>query len=173
MTSPDSPTAPDDDRTTLRDLHVDAVWQVLSAADADALVRFWIEEKAIVDPAEARRRVREVVCLARDAAGRIAGVSTVYPGQLNQSGTPEPYWFYRSFIRPDCRVYGLASRILHLSFQTLARAGGGMRGVAVVTENPGLMSPALRKHLVKLGLTRIGVTPAGLDVWKRDFGPAH
>lgn len=58
-----------------------------------------------------------MVCLTGDAQDRIAGVSTVYIGPFGAS--KERYWFYRTFVRPDCRVPGLAIRLLRATLVTL------------------------------------------------------
>jgi GNAT superfamily N-acetyltransferase len=153
-------------------LTVRCVWGEIDEPTRQALVAFWLVNGAITDPAEALRRTSEVVCLGYDASGQIVAASSVYLGLVNGK---DRYWFYRMFVRPDCRRHGLATRMLRTTLQTLEKAAGDYnpppRGVAVVTENSRLELPAVRRVLTALGLQRIGVTQAGKGLWKMDFGP--
>lgn len=152
-------------------MSIRTVWGALDEASRSDLVKFWLQQGAITDPAEAARRTGEVVCLVRDAAGQVAGVSSAYLGPLgDQGGT---YWFYRTFVRPDCRRFGLAQRVFRATVQCLSRVAADFTpcplGMAVLTDNLKLDQPSLRKTMLGLGLRRIGSTRDGKGVWKLDF----
>jgi hypothetical protein len=69
-----------------------------------------VDGRARARPAEAQRRVAEVVVLARAADGELAGIATAYVAPL--AGTDRPYWHYRTFVRPAHRaVWAIAPRM--------------------------------------------------------------
>jgi hypothetical protein len=70
----------------------------LSDERADALLRFW-SARGLLDDAEARRRLAEVVCVVVDGSGQIAGVNSVYPAVVGSVGR-QRFWVYRSFLLP-------------------------------------------------------------------------
>lgn len=68
----------------------------LTIKDENDLVAFWLREGALSDESHARQRLDQVVLLARDANGEIAGVCTAVaqtPARIGQ-----PLYYYRSFI---------------------------------------------------------------------------
>lgn len=147
---------------------IGAVFGEVSPALAEEIAAFWLAHGALPDPAEARRRAHEVVCLARDAAGTIAAVNSVYVAPFNPPGAP--YYFYRMFVRPSARVPGLASRMVQCAVAVLrARAAPGVAGVVLITENPKLMLRAGQRKLTRLGWSYVGRGPLGRDAWRIDF----
>lgn len=135
------------------------------------IIAFWREQGALSDPYEAWRRTFEVASVTVDQAGRIAGVSSVYSEPCAQLGAP--YWFYRTFVRPDVRSLGLAERIFHFSVARLAESYAGEPGapvgVILVIENPGFETAEGQRALQGGGLARLGVDSAGRSVWYRQF----
>ena len=77
---------------------IDVLRGRLSDEQSAELLRFWSREGALEGPA-ALRRLPEVVCVLRDAAGEIVGVSSVYPQDLGLIGG-RSFWVYRSFLLP-------------------------------------------------------------------------
>jgi hypothetical protein len=156
---------------TIRGYSVHVVWNSLGPKRRDELVRFWLDHRAIPSVEEAQRRTQEVVCLALDPQDRIAGVSTVYVGPFGPG--KKPYWFYRTFVRPDCRVPGLAIRLLRTTLRCLARLAteqaGLPKGMVIITENRRLTHPGWHRKIAAEGMQRLGTTPDGMDVWRRDF----
>lgn len=142
-----------------------------STALRSHLIAFWHEHGAIEDPSEAWRRTFEVACVAIDDSGRIAGVSWVY--SAGSPGAGASYWFYRTFIRPDCRDFGLLQRLFACTHEQLALAYAGEPlapvGMMVITENPKLETPAGIRICQRAGLTRLGHSDNGQSIWHRLF----
>ena len=85
------------------------VWPQIAPQDAQDLLAFWAQHNAIPNPDEARARLAQVVLLARDAEGKIAGVCTAYPMTPPQLG--QPMYFWRAFIAPPWRATRLIGTI--------------------------------------------------------------
>lgn len=136
-----------------------------------ALIRFWTDHGALGDPFAAWRRTFEVGAVALDGQGDIAGVSSFYPDILPADG--RPYWFYRTFVRPDSRIVGLAPQLFDCTFTTLAADYGGEpgapEGVVTIMENPKLDTPAGLRVIRQSGLTLLGTDVHGRSVWRRRF----
>jgi GNAT superfamily N-acetyltransferase len=160
---------------TLHGISIHFLWGALDQQRKNELVDFWLQHRAIADVREAKRRTQEVVCLAIDAEDRIAGVSTVYIVPFGPEKTP--HWHYRTFVRPDCRLPGIAVRILRASLRCLAQIAASRRGLSaglvILTENRRLKHPGWHKILIAEGMHYLGVTPDGMDVWKHDFQFRH
>lgn len=135
---------------------------------SEEIASFWLTNRAIADQQEAKRRTAEVVCLARDSAGEIVAVNSVYAGNL--AGPESPYYFFRMFTRPGDRSLGLAERMVVNAVDCLTeRHAAGIKGIVLVTENEKLMTRGSRNKLAELGWTYVGRGPRGRDVWKIDF----
>jgi hypothetical protein len=135
----------------------------------DEIVGMWMAERVLA-PAEAQRRVAEVVAIARAADGEIAGVATAYVAPL--AGTDRRYWHYRTFVRPTHRaVWAIAPRMFDTALAALRAHDHPDRplGVAAVVENRELMRPAMREEIARAGLTLLGTDAAGRDVWCLHF----
>jgi GNAT superfamily N-acetyltransferase len=135
------------------------------------LVAFWLDNGALSDAYEAWRRTFEVTCIAVDRAGQIVGVSSVYSAFCRELGAP--YWFYRTFTRPDLRFSWLAQRMLRHTVAQLAEAFAGEPGAPVgmiiVAENPKLEALAAQRQLQRLGYVRQGADAGGRSIWCRRF----
>ena len=137
-------------------------------------MRFWLTNGAITDINEAWRRCAEVGCVVLNAANDIVAVSSVYKDILNADR--QAYWFYRMFVRPDCRIPGLAVKILNTTVDRLSRAyqqapgtADAPQGIIIVTENPKLESQAGIRSLQRAGFIRLGVNARANSVWRRCF----
>jgi GNAT superfamily N-acetyltransferase len=140
----------------------------------ERIARFWQDNDAIRDAAEAGRRAEEVGCIVVNAAAEIVAVNTVYPASLVKAGPR--YWFYRTFVRPDSRSPGLSSATFRFTVKKLAAAprdAEAPQGVLVVAENPKLARPGGRRRLERLGLRSRGVGPRGNELWVLDFDAAQ
>ncbi|NLB12866.1 MAG: hypothetical protein GX826_02440 [Gammaproteobacteria bacterium] len=142
------------------------VWPRISDADAAELLEFWKREGAIPDEAQARARLAQVVLLARDAEGAIAGVCTAYamtPPQLGQ-----PMYFWRGFIAPKWRSTRLIGTLLSRSCEVLgehARNNGfPCIGILLELENDRFGSVGRKAEWVNPRFSYIGKSPRGLDV---------
>ena len=138
----------------------------ISPSDTDDLLAFWQREGAIPDPQQARARLSQVVFLARDAKGEIAGVCTamaINPPQLGQ-----PMYFWRSFIAPPWRSTRLIGTFLEKSCEHLgdyAREHGyPCIGVLLELENERFKKAGRKAEWVHPRFAYIGKSPRGLDV---------
>ncbi len=135
---------------------------------AQELVDFWMGNKAMPNRRRARARVPQVVFIARNKAGRLAGVTTVYASMLNRN---QQYYFYRMFIQPADRVSGMMRFMTiktreHLSSLKIKDKPEGM---AIVTENIKLMNRGMRREFERAGYTCMGKTGKGFDLWITEF----
>lgn len=91
-------------------------WTELTASDAEDIVAFWKQEKALPPGLDGHQRVSQVVYFARDAEGQIAAVGTALPQLPPQLG--QPVYYYRSYVAPSWRstrvVYNLLRRSMKL-----------------------------------------------------------
>ena len=145
----------------------------MTAAQRDALVRFWLENGAIQDEREARRRTEEVVHLGFDEAGRIVAVNTCFAGTFDTDRGSAPYWFYRQFVHPRCRGVRLSLALVRLTAAYFAEVfhqkNSGPKGIAMYLENPKLYKRSGRRALDWLGMKLASKDARGAEVWIRDF----
>jgi hypothetical protein len=157
--------------SVFNDHHIFWVWQQVTPMLRQQLVDFWRDNGALQDPFEAWRRTFEVACVALDGAGQVVGVSSVYGAY----GPGAPYWFYRTFIRENCRDMGLAPRLFTATREQLALAYGnepaGPVGMMVISENPKLETPAGIRISQRVGLQHLGYNEQGQSVWHLLFRP--
>jgi hypothetical protein len=149
----------------LRGYRLTGVYGRLTSGERQAIVRMWIDA-GVLPPAEAQRRVAEVVVTAQDPGGSLAGVNTVYVAET--PGAAGPYYFYRTYIRPAHRgVRGVPTAMLELALAVLrghSHAPAPL-GVVIVAENPKLMRESAMRRLRALGFTLLGRDARGCDVW--------
>jgi hypothetical protein len=108
--------------------------------DRDAVVEMWTREQ-ILSVEEAGRRVDELLLVATDPDGVVAGVSTAYP-QRNQQLQMD-LWNMRGFVAPAHRQSDIALRFLADGTALLQQrfvSGEDTRGAGVLleVENEGL-----------------------------------
>jgi len=152
------------------DYSIDVVHRRIDEGLRAELVAFWTGQGAIADPAEAWRRADEVVCVARDAAGAIAAVNSVYAGDFRAAG--DRHYFYRQFARPQDRRLRLGVAMLRRAVDCLRaeyRTGDAVKGIVLVAENPKLSRKSGRRLLAWLGWTSLGKGPRGFDLWRIGF----
>ena len=94
-----------------------AHWQTDLPEEGEAVLAFWLKEKAIGDEAQARQRLKEIVLHARDADGEMAGVCTAVAVTLPRLG--QPMYYYRCFIAPRWRKSRLILYIFKRAFELL------------------------------------------------------
>lgn len=157
--------------STFKNHRIHWVREHTSTALRSHLIAFWLENGALADPLEAWRRTFEVACVAIDEGGRIAGVSSVHSADFGGNGAS--YWFYRTFIRPDCRTIGLAPRMFACTHEQLALAYADEPqapvGMMLIADNPKLESPAGIRLSQRAGLMHLGYTDSGQSIWHRLF----
>ena len=148
---------------------IDEVYGRMPPSVRDEVLGMWMAERVLA-PAEAQRRVAEVVVIARAADGEIAGIATAYVAPL--AGTERPYWHYRTFVRPAHRaVWAIAPRMFDIAVAALRAQDVPQKplGLALVVENRELMRPAMREEIARAGLTLLGADAAGRDIWSMHF----
>jgi hypothetical protein len=88
---------------------IENVWQLENSDTRKEVVDFWLAEGVIPTGENAQERAKQLVLVARDPEGKIAGVCTAYikyyPKLVNN------FYYYRSFTSKEYRHQGL-SRIL-------------------------------------------------------------
>lgn len=103
------------------DYSIEIVWPKPTEGVRVEVVGFWAKESAVA-PDEAAPRSRQLACVARNASGEIAGVSTAKAVVVPQLGFS--CFNYRSFVGRRHRTIGLKStdlarRLLFDSYHTL------------------------------------------------------
>jgi hypothetical protein len=149
---------------------IKAVWQNVGAALENELVAFWVAEKVIRTEAPARARAKEVVCIARDADGKIAGVCSVSPRLVPR--LRERLYYYRSYVRAAERRGGLALNLLLAAKTTLfeyetSQAKPQCVGIVLEIENRQVAQLRNEACWPRTGFSFIGYSPRGFDlrVW--------
>jgi hypothetical protein len=160
---------------------VSKVWKNITPELEEEIVRFWMDNKAIATDKDAAKRAKQVVCIARDDKGMIAGVSTAHPRIVPR--LRQPMYYYRNFIAEGARGQKLAPEFLEMSKQALQEYNLGLSkplclGIIIELENKGLAQHRNEAQW-KEGFTFIGYSPKGLTlrVWYfegvRLFAPAR
>jgi hypothetical protein len=105
---------------------------------AGRLLDFWVREGAMTED-EGRARLPQVICLALDASGAIAGSSSAYVGPVPTLGD-RPFWIYRSYVRDDA-ADAWAMLVQH-SFHALEAeaAPGGPLGLCMLVGDRALLA---------------------------------
>ena len=154
--------APDNDNRFALTL----AWPQTAPGDAVDLLAFWAQHNAIPDPDEARARLAQVVLLARDAEGSIAGVCTAYP--MTPPQLEQPMYFLRAFIAPQWRTTRLAGKGLSTACDVLGQYSRAHDfpciGILLELENARFRQVGRKAEWVHPRFTYIGKSPRGLDV---------
>ena len=126
---------------------LEAVWPSPPESVREEVASFWLAESALPDGEDAQERARQLLVVARDPSGRVAGVSTALPIHVDRLGFK--CFFYRTFVGQTHRTTGLHStglvqqilaesrRLLNERFQ--AGYDSGVLGIYIEVENPTVM----------------------------------
>ena len=133
------------------------------------IIDFWKRNNALNPGTDPQQRVREVVLVAFNQGGDVAGVNTVYTGRLRADGPL--LFFYRQFIQPADRVFGLMRFMTMTAWEALRDDSMQDKPVAVViiSENKKLMRPGMVALLKSRDWQLIGKTSQQQDVWYKAF----
>lgn len=136
---------------------------IVSGADVAEL---WLRESAVA-PAEAQRRVEEILLVGIDDAGRPAGVSTAYLQHNRQLGAM--MWYYRAFVAAAYRHSDIAVILALMGRDYLSRryfTGEDRRAIGVVyeIENPGLRRYFPHAHWLPTDFVFINQNESGAHV---------
>jgi len=156
-------TAPDDHTIT-------PVFGAVTEELRREVAAFWLQHGAIGNIIEAQQRANQLLCVARNGCGEVVGVNTAY--LANFPGRECRYFFCRMFIRPRSRVLQLAYALARAGVETLREHRHlevGIRGAALVAENPKFRLAGGRRFLSNMGWRPVGKDPRGLDLWTIEF----
>ena len=149
-------------------------WPQISDEDASDLLAFWKREGAIPDEAQAKARLKQVVILARDAQGEIAGVCTALP--MTPPQLAQPMYFWRTFVAPKWRTSRLFFTLLTHSFDALDEYARERDfpciGVLLELENARFGEVFRKAEWHKTHFVYIGKSPRDLDMRVRYFAGA-
>ena len=133
---------------------LEAVWPTPPQNVREEVVRFWLAENALPSRPAAEERAFQLLVVARDADGHVAGVSTAVRTFVPQLGFE--CFFYRTFVGHKHRARGLRStklfwNILLESYRLLNERflqgnDPGVLGAYGEIENPSVMRSF--KHVV-------------------------
>lgn len=156
---------------TIHHLSLHIAWANNNPQLKEALVQFWLDNKAIPTRAEAEAQTPQVVCVALNAQQHIVGVSKVYIDTFGENNAP--YYFFRTFIRADARRLGLALRFVKFTRAHLANLLTDLtpnpQGMMIVTDNLRLKLGRINKWLSAQGFILIGKTAEQKEVWRTLF----
>ena len=126
---------------------LEGVWPTPSESVREEVVNFWLAELPSSELAATQERAHQLLVVARDPDGKIAGVSTALRMHVVQLGFD--CFFYRTFIGQSHRVRGVRStglgwKILHKSYRLLNERfqqgdDPGVLGLYAEMENPSIM----------------------------------
>ena len=105
-----------------------------AAEHADAVVKLWTSEGALTQ-SEAERRVSEVVAVAHDGRGDLAGATTVYLAHNDQLGMD--LWHYRVYVAEAHRRRGVLLQLSLVTRDELQRrfvSGEDTRAAGILAE---------------------------------------
>lgn len=164
-----SPGSPESGGDAFRGYRLIPVYRTVTAEQRGEAIRFWFEQGAINESCVAERRSHELVYLARDPDGRLAGLSSVSLGRRNGDG--RTIYDLRVFIAPPHRILFLARGLTDrtralLKADSQRHPASGMR---LVADNPKLMRPGMRRYLERHGFVYRGTDRHGLDRWFTPF----
>lgn len=150
---------------------IEPCWRQVSPALAAEIVGLWQAEGAVGDPDEARRRVAEVLCVARDGDGALVAVATAQPREIPFLG--QVMYYFRAFIAARARRGMLALRLLRASQDLLAADAAGPEpaseaiGLFLELENPVFAREHSRAVWPRCGMVFAGHTPRGMQrrIW--------
>jgi len=97
-----------------------SVWPDPDEEAREKVVKFWTDNGVFsADNIEqANQRARQLLVMAVDDQGTIAGVSTAFKHQIDQLGFP--CFYYRTFVAPEHRkLWMLSKELFHASYDAL------------------------------------------------------
>lgn len=94
---------------------LESVWPMPPDTTREDVVNFWLAQSAIPDLAVAQERAHQLLVVARDLSGHVAGVSTAIRMQVERLGFE--CFYYRTFVGRTHRTRGLRSTNLFWEIQ--------------------------------------------------------
>lgn len=151
------------------------VWKQITPQLGEELMAFWRNNKAIVDDTAAAARATQAVCIVRDEAGTLCGVSTAVVKVLPR--LRQPMYYYRQFFAKSLRgksqfipVYLQTKQVLQEYNTSLGKAES--LGLLLETENAKLSAAYPHAHEPTFDATFIGYSPRGTHMYVSYFAGA-
>jgi hypothetical protein len=145
----------------------------LTEERAEQLVRFWTGTGALAEE-DARLRLPEVVCVLLDDAGEIAGVNSVYAGEVELVGGRR-FWIYRSVLLPAMAESG--SAMVHAAYKALEadfdHSPGSPVGLCMLVEDGAELERRPEAEWLWPPMTYAGYLPDGRQLRIRYFYAAR
>ncbi len=143
--------------------HLIQVYKELTDQEEQNVIDFWKREQAVVDPIEAKRRVKEVAYVICNNTWQIVGISTAKLWEQAE----ERYYYYRMFIRTQDRIGYLSTQVLHKTRDYLSQYASedNVNGFLVVTQNRKMMRPGFKRYFERHQYQYLGVDQDGCDRW--------
>ena len=98
-------------------IQIENWWQQVGDERSVELQAMWQRARAGIPPEQAVTRAQEAVCAARDADGKLVGISTAQPRLVPFLG--ENMFYFRAFVVPELRRGTLGPRLAFASRQLL------------------------------------------------------
>ena len=148
-------------------LRIDRVWKHVDELLAAEVIALWERSQALPEPAQAARRARQAVCVARNSRGELCGVGTAVVRVLPQ--IRQPLYYYRQFFAPEVRGQQQAVPFLNHARDVLEAYNASLPvpeslGVLLELENQELVGRYPRAHEPAADSTFIGYSPRGLQL---------
>jgi len=154
---------------TLRFVHGE-----VDESTAKEIIDLWSLNQALLNDEEAKRRVSEVACIARNTSGELVAVNSIYLREVPNAGGR--FYFYRQFTRPKDRHIGLSLTMLRQTLTFLKSrelqlppSPQSVRGVILIAENAKLARKGMHRLFQRSGLTLVARESRGLNVWGLRF----
>lgn len=152
------------------------VWEEKPDALKEEIVDFWLRERALSSREQGEGRVAQVVFVARDSFGEIAGICTVYPRQNPQ--IKHIFYHFRTFVAAAHRRNLLAARFAvetrdFFNDRFVAGHNPEIIGMMVEAENEALKTKHTQAVWPYSGMVFIGYNQRGDHVRVYYFDGAH
>lgn len=150
-----------------RPFETEVVWQRVTPALVEELVAFWAAHVAGADPARARLRAGNAVCVGRDHEGGICAVGLAVIRVLPR--LRQPMYRYRQFIAPAHRGQAQAVAFANRCRDALEAHNAALpapEALGLVTELRGRPLPARYAQAIDpaTGSIFIGYSPRGFQL---------
>lgn len=150
------------------------VYRKTDESTREKIIACWQRNKLFLrmSPAHLEDRAHQVVYMVLNRQEQVVGVSTVFLAKLPRDG--QTYFFYRLFIQPLDRIYGMMKWLTISTSQCLEDSPPSAKamGVIIFTENEKLMRPGMKRMFQSNGFEYLGKNPKQQDVWRWPFAGA-
>jgi hypothetical protein len=144
---------------------VEVVRGRLSDERGEQILRFWSDRGAL-DEARGRERLPQVLCVALDESGEVAGVNSAFEQAIPALGGRR-FWVYRSALAPEAAAAD--PEMINAAFSALEAefdpAGDGAIGLCLALDDSGGELPEVFRP--DTSLTFAGFTQDDRQLWVR------